>query len=92
MRHSPRSHGRYPHFRTVLVAGVAVLLLTGASLRFHAPVPGPLGAPLLLYIGPDLLLPLTSALAAGLGVVLMFWNRLVARVRVWWRMLLRRKP
>jgi len=31
-----------------------------------------------LYIGPDVFLPLTSALAAVAGVVLMFWQRIVS--------------
>lgn len=37
-----------------------------------------------LYIGPDQMLPLTSALGAVFGVVLIFWHRLralVSRVR-----------
>ena len=46
---------------------------------------------MILYIGPDLLLPFTSAIAAALGVVLMFWHRLVGWVRSVWRTLFRRK-
>jgi len=34
-----------------------------------------------LYIGPDQIMPLTSFLGAALGVALMFWNRLVQAVR-----------
>lgn len=34
--------------------------------------------PVLLYLGPDIFLPLTSALAAIIGIVLMFWRRFVA--------------
>lgn len=34
----------------------------------------------LLYIGPDVLLPLTSALVAAAGVLLMFWQRVVGFV------------
>ena len=34
-----------------------------------------------LYVGPDLILPLTSALAAVMGVVLMFWQRVVGAFR-----------
>jgi hypothetical protein len=37
-------------------------------------------APLVLYIGPDVFLPLTSALAAIAGVLLMFWHRVVGIV------------
>jgi hypothetical protein len=33
-----------------------------------------------LYIGPDVFLPLTSALAAIAGVLLMFWHRIVGFV------------
>jgi hypothetical protein len=38
-----------------------------------------------LYVGPDLLLPLTSALAAIAGVLLMFWNKVIGFVRGAWR-------
>jgi len=33
--------------------------------------------PMLLYIGPDQIMPLTSLLGALVGIALMFWNRLV---------------
>ena len=46
---------------------------------------------MILYIGPDLLLPFTSAIAAAVGVVLMFWHRLTGWVRSVWRMIFRRK-
>ena len=46
---------------------------------------------MILYIGPDLLLPFTSAIAAAVGVVLMFWHRLTGWVRSVWRTLFRRK-
>jgi hypothetical protein len=37
-----------------------------------------------LYLGPDQLLPLQSALAAVIGVLFIFWRRFVALVfRVW---------
>jgi hypothetical protein len=36
---------------------------------------------LLLYLGPDALIPLASALAAVAGAGLMFWRRTVAFVR-----------
>lgn len=39
---------------------------------------GPLLSLVLLYVGPDVFLPLTSALAALGGLILMFWQRLVA--------------
>jgi hypothetical protein len=34
-----------------------------------------------MYIGPDTLLPIASALTAIAGVVLMFWRRTVGIVR-----------
>lgn len=40
-------------------------------------VPSPL-LPVPLYIGPDQFLPLTSALGAIAGLVLMFWTRVKA--------------
>ncbi|HEY7461858.1 MAG TPA: hypothetical protein VIC59_08285 [Gemmatimonadota bacterium] len=40
-------------------------------------LPSPL-LPLPLYIGPDQFLPLTSALGAIAGLVLMFWTRVKA--------------
>ena len=39
-----------------------------------------------LYIGPDVFLPITSALAAIAGVALMFWHRIVGIVRKIWLM------
>jgi hypothetical protein len=48
---------------------------------------GPHGAPWagmsfpLLYIGPDQVLPLTSFVGAAIGVLLMFWNRVVGVFR-----------
>jgi hypothetical protein len=48
---------------------------------------------IVLYVGPDLMLPLTSALAAVAGVVLMFWHRVTGVLRAGWQMLLdRAKP
>jgi len=44
----------------------------------------------LLYIGPDAFLPLTSALAALAGLALMFWNRVVGFARKLWLMVTRR--
>jgi hypothetical protein len=35
----------------------------------------------LLYVGPDQILPLTSVLGGVVGVVLMFWQRLTGIVR-----------
>lgn len=37
-----------------------------------------------LYIGPDQIMPLTSVLGAAFGLALMFWNRLVILTRRSW--------
>jgi hypothetical protein len=34
-----------------------------------------------MYLGPDTALPLASAVAAVVGVAVMFWNRTVAAVK-----------
>jgi len=47
---------------------------------------------LLLYVGPEVLLPVTSALAAIAGLALMFWNKFVGFCRGTWRLVFRRKP
>ncbi len=36
---------------------------------------------LLGYIGPETMLPLASILAAGLGVILMFWKYIIQLIR-----------
>jgi hypothetical protein len=39
---------------------------------------------LVLYIGPEVFMPVLSAIAAALGVLLMFWQRVTGlAVRVW---------
>ncbi len=43
-----------------------------------------------LYVGPDQMLPLTSALGAIVGLLLIFWQRTVAFVRKGWRLLLQK--
>jgi hypothetical protein len=45
----------------------------------------------LLYIGPDLLMPLASALAAIAGVLVMFWQRVVLLARLVWTKIFRRR-
>ena len=42
-----------------------------------AAMPSRLDGLLLMYVGPDQILPLTSVLGGVIGVLLMFWNRLV---------------
>jgi len=44
----------------------------------------------ILYVGPETLLPLTSALAAIVGVVLIVWRQLVAFLSRVWRIFTRR--
>ena len=44
-----------------------------------------------LYIGPDVFLPITSAIAAVAGFLLMFWHRLVSLFRKLWRLVFRPK-
>lgn len=45
--------------------------------------------PVILYIGPETLLPLTSALAAIVGLLLMAWRTVLSFVTKVWRFLLR---
>ena len=46
---------------------------------------------MMLYIGPETMLPLASALAAIGGVLLIFWQRLVGLVRKLWRVFVRKQ-
>ena len=46
---------------------------------------------ILLYVGPDQIMPLTSVLGAIVGIALMFWNRLVGLAHKC-RALLSRRP
>jgi len=43
-----------------------------------------------LYIGPEPILPLTSAIAAVFGFLLMFWQRFFALVQKVWRFIVRK--
>jgi hypothetical protein len=45
----------------------------------------------MLYVGPDQIMPLTSVLGAIVGVALMFWNRIVGLVGRGWSALTRRE-
>lgn len=49
-----------------------------------------LDALLVLYIGPETTLPLASALAAIIGILLMVWHRAVALARRIWQFLTRK--
>jgi len=44
----------------------------------------------ILYIGPETMLPLASALAAIGGVLLLFWHRFIGLIRKFWRIVLRK--
>jgi hypothetical protein len=46
---------------------------------------------IMLYIGPETMLPLASALAAIGGVLLIFWHRLVGFIRKIWRVIARKQ-
>jgi hypothetical protein len=43
-----------------------------------------------LYVGPDQIMPITSALGAIVGLALMFWNRLVGVAHRCWTFVARR--
>ena len=45
---------------------------------------------IVLYIGPDQIMPLTSVLGAFVGLALMFWNHVVGLARKWRTLLGRR--
>jgi hypothetical protein len=63
------------------------------SLALVAPVNNEIGLlAMLLYIGPDVLMPLLSGLAAALGVVMMFWRRVIGFVGSLFRRLSGRGP
>ena len=46
---------------------------------------------MMLYIGPETMFPLVSALAAIGGVLLMFWQRFVGLLRKLWRVIARKQ-
>jgi hypothetical protein len=46
---------------------------------------------LLGYIGPETMLPLASILAAGVGVILMFWRYIIQLIRRLFGAIFRRK-
>ncbi len=50
-----------------------------------------LGAGVFLYITPDQVLPLTSIFGAIIGVLLMFWNKVVGLVSKAWRLVTRKQ-
>jgi hypothetical protein len=52
--------------------------------------PDRLGPVLVLYVGPDQILPLTSLLGAILGLLLIFWRYVVHLAGKVWQLLFRR--
>jgi len=46
---------------------------------------------IILYIGPETMLPLASALAAIGGFLLMFWQRFIGLLRWFWRRIVRKE-
>lgn len=44
-----------------------------------------------LYVGPDQIMPLTSIIGAVFGLALMFWNRLVGLAYKCWTIVSRRQ-
>ena len=56
------------------------------SLVLHM-VPDQLWPVIVLYVGPETILPLTSALAALIGVLLMMWQRVIKCMRKVWHLL-----
>jgi hypothetical protein len=63
-----------------------MLVLSNAFLHVFtvqlAPWQPPVIGPVVdAYLGPNTVLPLASALAAGLGILLMFWRYIFATVR-----------
>jgi hypothetical protein len=46
---------------------------------------------LVLYIGPEVFMPVLSALAGALGVLLMFWQRVTGLVTRVWRAMFHRQ-
>jgi undecaprenyl pyrophosphate phosphatase UppP len=71
-----------------MVMDLHPLVRTGLPL---ATLVGRVGTGIFLYITPDQVLPLTSVLGAILGVILMFWNRVVGLARKAWEIISRKK-
>jgi hypothetical protein len=55
--------------------------------------PWPAGnAAILLYLGPETIMPVGSFLAAALGIFLIFWRQVMLAVRTSFKRLFNRKP
>ena len=70
---------------------IATLVLTLSTPEAVSPMTI-LGAVVPLYVGPDQLMPLVSALGAIIGVLLMFWHRAVDLGRRAWRCITKKSP
>lgn len=66
-----------------IVHTLLLSVLSGGVTQIQVPGSG-LEALLLLYMGPETTLPLASALAAIVGILLMVWHRAVALARKVW--------
>ena len=71
------------------------MLVSSLSLLVEAAALGSLDAPVtalvILYIGPEIILPVASAIASLIGLLLMFWRYVVKTVRKVFRRLFSRK-
>lgn len=63
---------------------ISTLVFTLSAPEMASPMTV-LGAVVPLYVGPDQLMPLASALGAMIGILLMFWHRAVDLGRRAWR-------
>ena len=63
-----------------MISPVDTFVCAVAVLVTHR-MPSALDGFALLYVGPDQILPLTSLLTGVVGVLLMFWNRVVGVFR-----------
>lgn len=50
-----------------------------------------LNTPVLMYFGPETIMPITSVLAAAVGVVLIFWRHVTLTIRSGFRRLFIRR-
>ena len=68
--------------------------MTLSSLPVSAAIellrPEHFGPVLVLYVGPDQILPLTSLLGAIVGIILIFWRYVVGLAGKVWHLLFRR--
>jgi hypothetical protein len=64
--------------------GVSSLVLVVGVDQFLAAV-SPLETMVVLYVGPDQILPMASAIGAAVGVLLIVWHRAAALCRRLWQ-------